>query len=222
MSLSLGTLLSPPDHYNFDDSHPGITPLMYRNDVSDDCVIAARAHHTVRLAYLEGAQMLNISDPEIAAQYDAEATPFHLGIVLSDSLQLWKSPGWTAAGVSRRIDDSFGPFSLSGAGMLAGDATRDLTITQLKGLIIDHTGVQVDFNLPDGIDVNDKATYGPNSPWNKTALDGSSKNRHVMVLVGYDQQGPIGITWAAVQHMTWAFLQKYHTGIYWVQKGPET
>jgi hypothetical protein len=222
MSLSLGTLVSPPDRYNFDDSHPGIIPQMYLNDQSDDCVIAARAHHTVRLAYVAGAQILNISNDEIFTEYTAEATSFHLGIVLSDSLQLWKDPGWTAGMTLRHIDDAFGPFSLNAAGMLAGDATRDLTIAQMKGLIIDHTGVQADLNLPDGIDVNDKTTFGANTLWKDTTPPGSATNRHVMLLNGYDEQGPIGITWAAVQHMTWAFLRKYHTGIYWVQKGPST
>ena len=222
MSLSIGTLMSLPSRYSFDDSHPGITIEMYLNDQSNDCVIAARAHHTVRLAYVAGTPTLNISDSDIATEYTAEATPFNLGIALGDSLQLWKSPGWTAAGTLRQIDDAFGPFSLSGTGMLAGDATTDVTIAQVKELIIDHVGVQIDLNLPDGISVNDKNSFGPNVPWQSTTLPPSQQNRHVMLLIGYDEQGPIGVTWRVVQHMTWTFVQRYHTGIYWVQKGSST
>jgi hypothetical protein len=54
MDISLGTLTSPPPAHNVDDKEPGIILQMYLNDQLDDCVMAARAHHTVRLAYIGG------------------------------------------------------------------------------------------------------------------------------------------------------------------------
>lgn len=222
MGVALTNLTSPPLSYNFDDSHPGITPQMYLNDRLNDCVIAARAHHTVRLAYIYGFPILNISADEISTEYDLEAGPFDLGIVLRDSLARWRDDGWKAGSVLRKIKDFIGPLSIDGSGMRAGDATTDLDLSQLKNCIIDNTGVQADLLLPNGISCTDRTTYGLNTVWKDVTLPQSSNNRHVMVLTGYDGDGPIGITWGTQQHMTWQFLQKYCTGIYWVQKGDST
>jgi hypothetical protein len=222
MSLPLTTLASPPDRYNVDDSRPGITPQVYLNDQLNDCVIAARAHHNVRLAYIPGAPVLDISPKEIADEYHLEAGPFNLGIVLGKSLFRWRDHGWKAGGFLRKIESCTGPLSITGAGMLAGDATRDLDLLQLKTCIIQHVGVQVDLNLPSSITVNDKKTYGPDSPWTSTSLPPLVTNRHVMLFTGYDEGGFTGITWGALQYMTLAFLQKYYTGIYWVTYATST
>lgn len=216
MSLPLTTLASPPAHYNVDDSRQGITLQAYLNDQLNDCVIAARAHHNVRLAYIPGAAVLDISPTEIAYEYHLEAGPFSLGIVLGKSLSRWKDHGWKAGGLLRKIESCTGPLSITGAGMLSGDATKDLDVPQLKNCIIQHTGVQVDLNLPAAITVNDKKTFGPDAPWTDTSARPPGSNRHVMLLTGYDENGFTGITWGARQYMTLAFLQKYYCGIYWV------
>jgi hypothetical protein len=221
MDPTFGGLISPPAAYNFDDTHPGITLQVYLNDQLNDCVIAARAHHNLRLAYVAGMPVISISDPEVSNEYHREA-PFGLGILLGKSLGLWRDRGWQAGGSLRSIDDFTGPLSIVGAGMAAGDATSDLDLTQLKSCIIEHDGVQADLNLPQWITVNDAKTFGPDFLWQDTTKPCASSNRHVMLLTGYDGNGPIGITWGAKQHMTWAFLQKYYTGLYWVQKGSST
>jgi hypothetical protein len=216
MSSSLGTLVSPPAKYNIDDARPGIVPRVYMNDQLNDCVIATRAHHTVRLDYNSGPTLPNISDEEVSNEYHAEAGVFDMGIVVSDSLSTWQSPGWLAGGIWRNIGDFRGPFRLNGTGALSGDATTDLTITDLQSFIVEHTGVQVDLNLPDGIAFDDKNSFGPGNDW--TDIRKPQSLRHVMLLTGYDQTGPVGITWGAQQHMTWAFLTTYCTGVYWVTK----
>jgi hypothetical protein len=43
-----------------------------------------------------------------------------------------------------------------------------------------------------------------------------------MLLTGYNETGPIGITWAKKQNMTWEFLKKYSQGIFTVTKSPTT
>lgn len=221
MSLTLGTLVSPPTSYNFDDFHTGITPQMYLNNHLDDCVIAARAHHTVRLEYNPGTPVLAISDSEISIEYHAEAGLFNMGIVVGTSLARWRDHGWQAGGQLRSIDSFQGPLSVTGAGSLSGDATKDIDHVQIKNYIIDHTGVQVEFKLPAGITVNDWRTFGLNAPWTDVSVKKLGE-RHVMLLIGYDTQGPIGITWGAFQHMSWAFLQTYCIGIYYVQKSAST
>ena len=69
---AVSALSSPPTTYDFDEVHPGITIEMYKNDVLDDCVIAARAHHTIRLIYVPGASVLTISDEDITFEYNHE------------------------------------------------------------------------------------------------------------------------------------------------------
>jgi hypothetical protein len=216
MSLPIATLTSPPTSYDFDQSHPGITLQMYLNDRLNDCVIAARAHQNVRLAYTPGF-ILDISPGEISDEYHLEAGPFDLGILLSDSLARWRDDGWKAGGALRKIQEFRGPFNIGNAGMLAGDATTDMDLMQLKSCIITNTGVQIDMNLPDGITWADPKTFGQNADWTETTREPSSGNRHVMLITGYDSAGLIGITWGTKQHMSWAFLQKYYTGIYWVE-----
>jgi hypothetical protein len=217
MSSSPGALVSLPAKYNVDDACPGIVPRVYMNEQLNDCVIAARAHQTVRLDYNSGLTLIpDISDTEVANEYHAEAGPFDTGIVVSDSLSAWQTPGWLAGGIQRQIYDFSKPLNLNNAGALAGDATSDLTLAALQSCIIEHTGVQVDLNLPTGITFDDKTSFGPGNDWTDTTKQTSL--RHVMLLTGYDQNGFIGITWGVQQHMTWAFLTTYCTGAYWITK----
>ncbi len=211
-----------PLAYNFDATH-SIILQAYLNDPFDanDCVIAARAHHTVRLDYVDGLSIVNITDPEIRTEYTTEAGPFGGGIRLSDSLARWKNPGWMAAGKQRQIQDLLGPFTINGSGALGGDATTDLSLDQVRGNIIEFTGVQVDLRLPDGISVNNGASFGKTN-WTDTSKPGSENNRHTMLLIGYDPGGFIGITWGTTQYMTTQFLQKYCVNVWWVIKGPNT
>jgi hypothetical protein len=119
-------------------------------------------------------------------------------------------------GVQRYIGDFSEPLSLNGAGALAGDATTDLTLAGLQSCIVEHTGVQVELNLPVGITFDDKNSFGPGNDWIDTSKKASL--RHVILLTGYDQTGFIGITWGAQQRMTWVFLTTYSIGVYWITK----
>jgi hypothetical protein len=56
--------VAPPAVYDLDALIPEIKTPICLNDHLDDCVIAARAHHTLRLAYVTGAPILNITDNE--------------------------------------------------------------------------------------------------------------------------------------------------------------
>jgi hypothetical protein len=219
MSSSLGAFISPPAHYNVDDTRPGIVPQLYKNDTLNDCVIAARAHHTVRLDYNTGPTLIpDITPSEVENEYDAEASYPGDGIAVSDSLARWQNPGWFAGGVQRHIDAFSDPLSLNNSGAMAGDATTDLNVTGLQNCIIAHTGVHIELKLPDWITFDDKTSFGPGHDWTDTSQPPESANRHVILLTGYDQTGFIGITWCVQQRMTWAFLTTYCIGVYWVTK----
>jgi hypothetical protein len=47
-----------PDEYDFDLTHQGIPTPMFGNDVHGDCVIAGRAHQTLRFEDIERDQLL--------------------------------------------------------------------------------------------------------------------------------------------------------------------
>jgi hypothetical protein len=217
---------SPPPAWDFDQQNPGIPIVLYLNDGRNDCVIEARAHHTIRLIYQPGQPPLSISADDVSAEYELESLA-NIGIDIQESLPRWQSPGWTAGGVSGRTIASWkGPLSVDGAGAASGDATNDIGTTELMNLIIQHTCVQGDFKLPLEISPNDPASFGQDSAGNNIVwadTTGIPVTRHVMLLTGYDQQGPIGITWGKKQQMTWQFFQKFCMfGVYWVQKGPNT
>jgi hypothetical protein len=214
-----GTLSHQPP-YDFDTANPGIQIEMYGNDTSEDCVIAARAHHTVRLTYVLGAPTLNISPEEITEEYTREAHGGS-GIDLGTSLLEWERYGWTAGGIANRTIQEFtGPFSVNGAGLALGDPTNDWSEAQIMNSIFENTGVQAQLRLPRQIRVDAPQSYGPGNLWSDTTRPRFWA--HVVLLTGYDANGPIGITWGKKQAMTWAFSKQYCLGVFKVVKGPNT
>jgi hypothetical protein len=87
-----------------------------------------------------------------------------------------------------------------------------MNASQVMTSIFGYTGVQVGLLLPDSIDAQLTSSYGPNSVWQLTAE--LRLKPHVMLLTGYDQFGPIGITWGQKQHMTWDFLVGSCSGLF--------
>jgi hypothetical protein len=218
---SAGLPFTPPERYNLDDAIQGLQLRLFLNDRYDDCVIAARAHHTIRLIYSPVHPILDISDDEVSAEYLAETGGNDNGLRLHDSLSRWQTDGWKAGGVSqRRITGFRGPLSLDGSGAAAGDPTLDTDQQGIQRAIVEHAGVQAELLLPDGIRQSYKTTYGPGTLWDDISDWGTQ--RHVMLLTGFDQDGPVGITWGQRQKLSWRFLKKYSRGMYWIEKGEST
>jgi hypothetical protein len=217
MTPALAPLISSPPTYDFDVSNPGIQIEMYGNDHLNDCVIAARAHHTIRLTHVPGLPFLTISQKDVSTEYFVETHGKDSGLPLTTSLQQWKDSGWSAGGTSGRTIKDFITEGINGDGLLAPDPASE---QQLMNCIIENNGVQADLLLPKGIGVDHNNTYGPFHPWLGTS--GGRLNRHIMLLTGYDGNGPIGITWGTKQSMTWQFLHKYCIGIYSIQRNDTT
>jgi hypothetical protein len=125
LELSLAPLISPPSAYDFDKVNPGIHVEMYGNNHLNDCVIAARAHHTIRLNFRAGLPLLTISEKDVLTEYFVETHGKDLGPTLTTSLQGWKDPGWTAVGTSGRRIKGFTPQGLNGSGLLASDPASE-------------------------------------------------------------------------------------------------
>src|SRR5207248_1651934 len=98
-NLKFATLLrakapSLPDKYDFDISHPGIPTPMFGNDVHGDCVIAGRAHQTLRFEDIEQGSVLMISDKDVLKEYFKQTGGPDSGLVVLDSLNQWRRSGW--------------------------------------------------------------------------------------------------------------------------------
>src|SRR5258706_250043 len=86
-----------PDEYDFDLKHTGIPTPMFANDQHGCCVIAGRAHQTLRFELIEQRAKLKISDKEVLAEYFKETGGPDSGLVVLESLKAWRKAGWIAA-----------------------------------------------------------------------------------------------------------------------------
>jgi hypothetical protein len=228
---SLATTLPPlvpgqPDTYDFDsNNNANIDIQTYCNDAIfhyNDCVLAARAHQTIRFDFIPGVPPLPISADDVTSEYFLEdGNSATAGVNLDDSLKLWRDPGWTAAGTKGRIIESYyGPLAIKGSTLFAGDPSVQIEDSSVMNYIYGYTGVQVNLLLPMNIDVRIPNSFGAGIIWKDTSQ--LAVDPHVMLLTGYNAQGPLGITWGQKQAFTWEFLLSYSCGIYVICKGPNT
>ena len=97
-NLKLATLLKAgpalPSSYDFDTTHAGIPTPMFADDDNGDCVIAGRAHQTLRFEDIEQGSVLMILDKDVLKEYHKETGGPDTGLVVLDSLKLWRKKGW--------------------------------------------------------------------------------------------------------------------------------
>jgi hypothetical protein len=211
-----------PAVYDFDTANPGIPITSYGNNLYDDCVIAARAHQTLRFDYVSGQPLLAITESEVIEEFFKETSAQGTdGLVLDTSLSSWINPGWKAGGTpGRTISTYWGPYRVNNAPSYSSYLNDQMNAAQMMTSIFNYTGVQVSLLLPGSIDARVASSYGPNTDWRPSAEIRSTP--HVMLLTGYDQLGPIGITWGQKQHMTWDFLVWCCSALFVIGKGTNT
>src|SRR3546814_19776553 len=76
---------------------------MFGNDQYGDCVIAGRAHQTLRFEKAEQKRLIAISEHDVLREYFNESGGVDSGLVVLDSLKEWRSTGWLAAKRRYRI-----------------------------------------------------------------------------------------------------------------------
>ena len=217
VALPVSSTPTPPYDSAYDVANPGISLPKFGNDLYDDCVIAARAHHTIRLNYAAGRPSILITDPEVTEEFNIETDrQGTTGLDLGMSLGEWKNPGWKAGGSGgRAIVNFWGPYDFVLAGSSASYPMNEMNETQVMTAIVQYTGAQSQLLLPEWIDPSSPRTFGNGTLWSDTS--GGQFSPHAMLLTGFDQNGPIGVTWGAKQHMTWKFLSAYCTGLFVVE-----
>jgi hypothetical protein len=181
-----------PAAYDFDDKHQGIpipTPK-YLNPPLQSCVIAGRAHQTLRFQIAETNVLINITDADVKREFEKQTGGANKEIEVLDSLKLWRTGGWEAAGQNLRIK-AFAEIDPSDH-------------EQIKRTIEIRIGVGLGFSLPDSA----VTQFQNGQPWDVTK-EKAAPHGHYVYVPGYTEDGPVCVTWGRKQQMTWAFVDKY-------------
>lgn len=198
---------TPPASYNFDAEHHDAIPTpMLGNDRYGDCVKAEQAHHQMRFEYDEQGAVIPVTTAEVVAQYLIETGGADNGLVILDSLKVWRR-GWAMGGRVYSIH--------SFARVLAQNHA------QFKEALVAGSGLVLGLALPRSINADMQA----GRPWGVHAgPDGepNSLGGHCVLAFGYDADGVDIVSWGAKYRLTWAFVDEYCDECFVVIDNPDT
>jgi hypothetical protein len=183
-----------PREYDFDTAHTAVPTPVFANDRVGDCVIAGRAHQTLRFELLEQRKLIEISDAEVVREYFLETGGDDSGLIVLDSLKRWRKRGWIAAG-GRYFIKAFAEV----------DRT---TASEVKRSVFTDVGVGLGLAMPRTA----QREFEAGKPWVTTTGPGSipgSWGGHYVYVTGYTTLGPTCVTWGQKQRMSWEFFEKY-------------
>jgi len=183
-----------PKEYDFDTSHRGVPTPVFANDRYGDCVIAGRAHQTLRFELIEQKKVITITDAEVIAEYFRETGGADEGLIVLDSLKRWRKNGWKAAG-DNYVITAFAEIDRGAA-------------SQVKRTVFTDLGVGLGLALP----ISAQEEFEAGKPWRITSGTGSTPNSwggHYVYVTGYTTLGPTCVTWGRKHQMSWAFFNRY-------------
>jgi len=183
-----------PREYDFDSKHRGVPTPVFANDRYGDCVLAGRAHQTLRFELIEQAKILKITDQDVLREYFAETGGEDSGLVVLDSIRKWRKRGWTAAR-SRYFIQAFAEIDRRAK-------------AEVKRAIFLDLGGGIGLSLPRTAE----AEFNAGKPWKRTSGPGSTPDSwggHYVYVTGYTALGPTCVTWGRKQQMSWGFFKKY-------------
>ena len=184
----------PPASYDFDSNHPGIPTPMFANDVHGNCVIAGRAHQTLRFENIEQGSVLMISDKDVLKEYFKETGGADSGLIVLDSLNEWRHKGWRVGKHTYKIE------AYAQVNYKAKDEVRQA--------IYADVGLGFGLQLPKAAEKQMQT----GQPWDVTSGPNAAPGSwggHYVYVCGYTPKGPVCVTWGRKQQMTWAWLNKY-------------
>jgi hypothetical protein len=183
-----------PPSYDFDVKHPGIPTPMFANDTLGCCVISGRAHQTLRFEDIEQGSVMMITDKDVTTEYLKETGGVDSGLIVLDSLSVWRHKGWKVGKRKYRIQ-------------AYAEVNRG-NHTQVRQAIYADVGIGIGVSLPKCA----QAEIQTGQPWTRTTGVGSAPGSwggHYVYLCGYTRAGPVCITWGKKQQMTWRWFDKY-------------
>jgi hypothetical protein len=186
-----------PDTYDEDQIFSNMVDNnMYLNDTLGDCVMAGRAHMTLRFEDFEQDIVISITDNDVRTEYFKETGGTDSGLNMLDSLNKWRQQGWKAAGQTYFIH--------------AYAEVNIVNHDELKYCVYLLRGCYTGFNVPQSA-INQ---FNTGQIWDVIANDGGIVGGHCVYIVGFNVTGPVCITWGQKQQMTWAFWDKYFDEAY--------
>jgi hypothetical protein len=162
---------------------------MFGNDQLGDCVMAGRAHQTLRFELLEQGKLLPITDKDVETEYFRESGGADGGLVVLDSLDEWRTRGWKAGGQTLKIE--------------AHAHVDPTNPEELRAAAVARVGIACGLMLP--LSAQDqvgkvwdvvKGRKGKPGGW----------GGHYVYSCTYNRIGPKFITWGLLQQATWAFV----------------
>ena len=183
-----------PSSYDFDTKHPGIPTPMFGNDVVGDCVIAGRAHQTLRFEDIEQGSVMMIADKDVLNEYYKETGGPDSGLVVLDSLNVWRQKGWRVGKHTFKIK----------AYAEVNRANR----VEVRQAIFADVGVGLGLSLPKSA----QQQIQTGQPWTVTSGPSAkpgSWGGHYVYVCGYTPTGPVCVTWGRKQQMAWSWFLKY-------------
>jgi hypothetical protein len=186
-----------PAEYDIDKELSVVDNNMYLNDIYGDCVIASRAHHTLRFEMFEQKKLISISDNEVKDEYFKETGGIDSGLVMLDSLNHWRKDGWVVGGKTYTIH--------------AYASVDWKNHDQVKHGVYLLTGVYFGMLVPQSAIDQFKA----GKIWEVTGADGGIQGGHAVYvpaflnITSYNQVGPVIVTWGKRIQATWEFWDKY-------------
>lgn len=180
---------------------PEIPMPMFANDEYGCCVIAARAHQTLRFEEYEQARILGITDSDVLEQYwkegrvvSDEEKPDN-GLVMLYSICEWRNNGWKADSCNYKIN--------------AFAELNPLFTSEIRYGIYAFRGLMAGLMLP----ISAQKQFNKGKDWAITTDDdeswAGSWGGHAVYVVGYTPDGLFCITWGQLQFMTWGFWYRY-------------
>jgi len=191
-----------PEKFDTDSNLKAEIPLsMFGNDEYGDCVMVGRANQTLRFEYFQQKQILPITTDMVLKEYWSEeggiGPDFDNGLLILDALKEWKNKGWEILGKNYTI--------YSFAEIIPKNINEvKASICYLNGIM---TGVELPNSSQDQIGKVWEVTTGPDAEF-------GSWGGHCVFVCGYTPIGPICITWAAKQQMTWDWFTTYCSEAY--------
>lgn len=183
-----------PTEYDFDLAHTAVPTPVFGNNDWGCCVIAGRAHQTLRFELVEQKKLIRITEKEVVDEYLEQTGGEDAGLITLDSLRLWRKQGWTAAKK---------PYFIRAFSEV--DRKRQ---KEVKTAIFMNLGVGIGLRLP----TSAERELAAGKPWTATTGPGSRANSwggHYVYVSGYSRLGPTCVTWGRKQQMSWAFFSAY-------------
>ena len=200
----------PPDIWDNDVMYPGFSDTyMYGNDQWGCCAISARAHQTLRFELKEQGKEILITTNEVLSEYwyeqgslpttikkfcietlKWESRPDN-GLVLLDSLNCWRKQGWKT---NKQLYSIY-----------AFSAVDWKDKIDVKNCIYLLDGGIAGFLVPR----SSETQFNKGEIWSKVTDDGGIMGGHAIYVVGYNEWGPVCMTWGKKQQMTWEFWNTY-------------